>query len=727
MIRRIPVFCALSLLIAAPGYPAASGDDAPAAPATAPKRPVTDTYWDAAVTDDYRYMERQDDPEVRAWAEAQNARTRAWLDAKPERKSILDRVVQLTHSDSPEYYYLSWRGGTYFAMKEQPPKEQPFLVALTTLWTTKSERVVVDPNAIDPEGNTSIDWYAPSVDGRYVAVSLSKFGTEEGTLYVYETATGRRLDDEVPGVNNGTAGGSATWNADGTGLWYTRLPRPGERPAEDLPFYQQIWFHRMGTPASADTYELGKEFPRIAEVALQTGDDGATILAQVSNGDGGDYEYWVRRGDAPWVRFARFEDEVVDAQIGPDRALYLLSRKGAPQRRVLRLAPGVDDLSKATVAVPEAEAAIESFTPTAGRIYVVEMLGGPNRVRVYGRGGKDLGVLAFEEIASTGPVLRTKGDVVVVRAQSYVTPPEYYTCTPPSMKPAPTALAHRSPADFRDCEVRREFAVAADGTKIPVNILLRRGTPQDGTAPAVLYAYGSYGMSSSPHFMASVRLWIEQGGVYAVANVRGGGEYGEPWHRAARLEKKKLSMDDLADCARHIVRRGYTSPERLALEGGSAGGLLVYGAMVHHPEVAGAVVAHVGYGDVLRTELSPNGEFNVTEFGTVKDSTQFRGMLDYSPYHRLVDGRDYPSVLALTGLNDPRVEPWQSFKMVARLQATGSSNPVLLRVSHDSGHGIGTSLSEEDRQLADVYMFLFDRLRVKYRPLPPKGGPVPNP
>jgi prolyl oligopeptidase len=688
---------------------------------------VVDTYWGVPVTDDYQYMETVGDPEVGRWVEAQGDWSRKWLDGKPERRAILDRVVQLTHSDSPEYHGLVWRGGTFFAMKEQPPKEQPFLVRLPALAETKSERVVVDPNAIDPEGDTTIDWFVPSLDGRHVAVSLSKFGTEDGTLYIYEAATGRRLDDVIPGVNNGTAGGSATWNADGSGLYYTRLPRPGERPAADLPFYQQIWFHRLGTPESSDSYVLGREFPKIAEVALQTADDGATTLAQVSNGDGGDYEYWAKHGEGAWIRIARFEDGIVDAQIGPDGALYLLSRKDAPQRRILRLAAEATDVAAATVVVPEREASIESFTPTRERLYVIEMLGGPSRVRVYDGKGKDLGTLSFEEIASISAVIRTKGDDVVIRAQSYVTPPAYYAHARGSRGLSPTALAHRSPADFKDCEVRREFAVASDGTKVPISVLLRRGTKLDGTAPLLLYAYGSYGWSQSPYFSASNRLWIDQGGIYAVANIRGGGEYGEPWHRAANLEKKKVSMDDLADCARHLVRRGYTSPERLALEGGSAGGLLVYGTLVHHPEVAGVAVSHVGYGDVLRAELSPNGEFNVTEFGTVKDETQFRGMLAGSPYHHVADGRDYPSVLALTGMNDPRVEPWQSFKMVARLQASGTRNPVLLRVSRDSGHGIGTSLSEEDQQLADVFTFLFDRLRVKYRPAGDKGGAAPNP
>jgi prolyl oligopeptidase len=223
--------------------------------------------------------------------------------------------------------------------------------------------------------------------------------------------------------------------------------------------------------------------------------------------------------------------------------------------------------------------------------------------------------------------------------------------------------------------------------------------------------------------MPDLKLWLEQGGVYADASIRGGGEFGDAWHDAARLGTKRVSMDDFAVCARWLADQGYTSKSKLAIEGGSAGGLLVYGTLVHYPDFMQAAVAHVGYGDVLRTELSPNGEFNTTEFGTVKDSTQFKGMYSYSPYHHVQDGKTYPSILALTGVNDPRVPSWETFKMVARLQATGSKNPILMRVSYDSGHGFGTTLSERDQQMADVFLFLFDRLGVKYTPVPPAGRP----
>jgi prolyl oligopeptidase len=265
------------------------------------------------------------------------------------------------------------------------------------------------------------------------------------------------------------------------------------------------------------------------------------------------------------------------------------------------------------------------------------------------------------------------------------------------------------------------FATADDGTRIPMTVLHLRSAPIDGNTPTRLYAYGSYGISQQPYFSATIRAWLEQGCVYAVANIRGGGEYGDEWHRQANLANKRVSIDDMAACARHLVSAGYTRPDRLALEGGSAGGLLVYGVAVHHPEVAGTVVSHVGISDMLRVELAPNGEFNITEFGTVRDETQFHAMHALSPYHHVKEGVEYPSVLSLTGIHDPRVEPWQPFKMTAKLQAAGGPNPVLLRVNMSGGHGRGTTLSEGVRRRTDVNAFLFERLGVEYRPTEPRA------
>jgi prolyl oligopeptidase len=259
--------------------------------------------------------------------------------------------------------------------------------------------------------------------------------------------------------------------------------------------------------------------------------------------------------------------------------------------------------------------------------------------------------------------------------------------------------------------------------RVPISLVYRTSLRGKDALPLLLYGYGSYGIPMDPWFSTSRISLLDRGMIFAIAHVRGGGDRGRLWYDAGKLLAKKNSFTDFIASAEALIDQRWTSKERLAVEGGSAGGLLVYGTLVHYPDFMKAAVAHVGYGDVLRTELAPNGEFNTTEFGTVKDSVQFRGMSSYSPYHHVKDGRTYPSVLALTGVNDPRVPAWETFKMVARLEASGSKNPVLMRVSYDSGHGIGTALSERDQQTADVMMFLFDRLGVKYRPVQREGKP----
>ncbi len=691
---------------------------APPSQPVAPKRPVTDTYWGVNVIDNYQYLEQVDEAEVLEWANAQNAYTREWLDSKPQREPILERIVQLTHDVSPHYFALKATRGRVFAIKRQPPKEQPFLVVFPPGDSLTGERVLVDPNEIDPGGSTSIDFFEPSLDGSLVAVSLSQGGTEDGTLHIYETATGRERGDVIHRVNGGTAGGSVAWTPENQGFFYTRYPYLGERPDKDLPFYQQIWYHALGTPDGKDSYVLGKEFPRIGEIELQTSEDGRYILAEVSNGDGGEYAYWLKGPDFDWSRIADFSDMITHASIGPDDALYLLSRKDAPRKQILRLPMAAPNLSQATVIVPQSDSVIRSYLPTATRLYVAEMLGGSMRLRTYDLSAGTSNVVDTSDPSTISGLVGLHGDEILLRRQSYLTPPTVYRYRPSAEggELEPTPLAYQSPADYSDCEVRRVYANADDGTRIPITIIMRKDTPLDGSAPLLLYGYGSYGATLTPYFSAHRRVWIEQGGIYAVANIRGGGAFGDRWHRVANLENKKLTMDDFAACARYLGRE-YSSPDRIAIQGGSAGGLMVFGVMVHHPTVCSAVLANVGISDALRTELSPNGEFNITEFGTVRDETQFHGMYRYSPYHAVTDGTVYPTVLATTGMNDPRVEPWQSFKMVAALQASGTPNPVLLRVSHTTGHGGGTGLSERDQQLADSYTFLFASLNLDYRPV----------
>jgi len=586
-------------------------------------------------------------------------------------------------------------------------------VTLKSADVPASDRAIVDPNQIDAKGGTEIDFYEPSVDGKYVAVSLSKGGSESGDVHVYDVATGRTLADVIPRVNGGTAGGSLAWNGDGSGFYYTRYPRAGERPAPDLDFYQQVYFHRLGTKTEQDVYSLGKDFPRIAEIEIETSEDGKFVMARMSNGDGGEYAHYLLGPSGEWQQVTRFSDQISIAAFGEDGFLYLLSRQNAPMGKIVRVAPAQPNPAQAKTIVPESKVAIEDFVPAAKRLFVIDQTGGPSEVRVFGLDGKAFGPVPLPPVSAVRGAVRTKGDEILVNTETYLNPPAWVRLDGDSGKATPTALREKGAADFSDCEVIREFATSKDGTRVPLNIIRRKGTKLDGNNPTVLYGYGGYSINLDPSYGLSLRPLLDRGVVYVYANLRGGGEFGEAWHRAGMLTKKQNVFDDFEAAARWLIDNRYTNPARLAIEGGSNGGLLMGAALTQHPDLFRAVVSHVGIYDMLRVELQPNGAFNTTEFGTVKEADQFRALYAYSPYHHVRDGTGYPAVLFLTGANDPRVDPSHSRKMTARLQASGTKRPVLLRTTSAAGHGIGTALSERIAQQADVVAFLFDQLGVK--------------
>ncbi|MBI3861426.1 MAG: S9 family peptidase [Planctomycetia bacterium] len=695
-----------------------------AVPPDTPKRPVTDTYHGVAVEDDYRWLEDWNAPDVKAWSDAQNAHARAFLDKLPHVDAIRKRVTEIMSAKTIAYMGLEYRKGTLFAIKREPPKQQPFLIVFPAIDALDKSRVLVDPNVIDKAGTTTIDWYVPSPDGRLVAVSLSKAGTEAGDVHLYETSTGQEVREVIPRVNTGTAGGDLAWLPDGSGFFYTRHPRAGERPEADLDFFQQVYFHKLGTPTADDRYELGKDFPRVAEIQVEMDDPTGQLLVTMQNGDGGEFALYLRSPDGKWQRIAEFADRILQGTFGPSKDLLLTSRAGAPRGKIVRIPVAEPRLDRAQTVIEEGpDTIVTSFyhappgvVATEKRLYVMYQLGGPSELRVFDLNGKRLPGPQQLPLSSAGGLTKLEGDGVLFSNTSYLAPPAYYRFHADSGKTEKTTLETRSPVDFPGVEVVREFAVSKDGTKVPVNIILPKGTKRDGKNPALVNGYGGYGVSLTPTFSATRKVLLDQGVVCVVANLRGGGEYGEPWHLQGNLTKKQNVFDDFAAVLKHLIDRGYTSADRLAIEGGSNGGLLMGATFTQHPELVKTVISHVGIYDMLRVENSANGVFNISEFGTVANSDQFRALHAYSPYHHVKPGTRYPSVLFLTGANDPRVDPMQSRKMTARLQAAASADlPILLRTSSDSGHGAGTALSERIEQTVDVYAFLFQQLGIEYR------------
>lgn len=704
-VRVFLAFAAALLLLAAAKHPRTA------------RRPVTDHYHGVAVVDEYRWFEDAGGEAVKQWVAAQNQHTRKYLDSIGSRPAIEKRLRELYTARPASYYAPVRRGDRLFAMKNQPPNEQPMLVTLASEDDRASERVLLDPVKLAADASLSIDWYVPSHDGRTVAVSISRHGSERGDLHFYDVATGKPLPDVIPRVNYGTALGSASWNADGSGIYYTRYPREGERPAADLDFYQQVYFHQLGTPENRDRYEIGREFPRIAENFLYSSPDGRWQLLSVRNGDGGEVAHWVRGEEGKWTQVATFRDAAPFAEIGYDGHLYLISRKSSPMGAIVRVPLARPHLAGAETVVPPGSASIDSFTVTPRQLFVTAQVGGPSELHIFALDGTSKGKVATLPVSAVGGVVHLGGDSVLFANGSFLEPVQWYVYDSASGKTRPAALNVPTPVRFEDAEVERVMVTSKDGTKVPLNIIRRKDTRLDGSNPVLLTGYGGYGISMTPAFSTRRRLWLDAGGVWAVANLRGGGEFGETWHEQGQLTRKQNVFDDFAAAAKYLIDRRYTNPSKLVIEGGSNGGLLMGAALTQHPELFRVVVSHVGIYDMLRVELSPNGEFNVTEFGTVKNRDHFRALYAYSPYHRVKKGTKYPAVLMLTGDHDPRVDPMQSRKMIARLQAaTASPYPVMLRTSSSTGHGGGTALSERVTQDADVWAFVFDQLGIRYPP-----------
>ena len=694
-----------------------------------PKTPAgntVDVVQGVKVADPYRWLENASDPKVETWSDAQNARTRSYLDHLSDRTAVQGRLSALIKATSPSYSSFEARGPHVFALYNDPKFQQPMLVTLDAAADPASRKAILDPNVLDAGGHTAIDWFVPSGDGSKVAISLSKNGSEDGTVHVYDVASGKEIEAPIPRVQFPTAGGSLAWAKDGKGFWYTRYPGP-DAPAADQHFNMEVHFHALGQDAKNDPLVLGKKdgLERVSEVFLENRYDRDTIMAMVQRGDGNIWAFYVLKPGAAPVELATYTDHIVYATIGPDGAVYAISRKDASNGKILKLAApfAKDALPAAPVIVSQSDVAILSggaeenspdlnFGPT--RLYVRDIVGGPNQVRVFDLAGKAQGKLPLPDIAANYEMEPIASGELLFDVSTYLRPRYVMAYDPKTGKARETAIKVTSPVSFTDAEVTRVFATSKNGTKVPVNVIMKKGTKLDGSNPLLLYGYGGYGISQTPAFLGSFRrLWLDAGGIYAIVNTRGGAEYGEKWHTDGMLLKKQNVFDDFTAAGEYLIAQKYTSHAKLALLGGSNGGLLMGAEITQHPELARAVVSSVGIYDMVRSELDPNGAFNTTEYGSVKDPAQFAALYAYSPYHHVKKGAHYPAVLMLTGATDGRVNPMHSRKFTAALQAA-TEMPILLRTSKNSGHGIGSSLDERIAEQTDQLTFLFDQLDMHY-------------
>lgn len=683
------------------------GTVAPPAPPVARVEPVKDTYFGETVTDRYRWMENDKDPEWLPFLQRQNAHTRAVLDGLPDRNALFSRVQQLS-GDTVAIARVQ-RVGPRLFYQQRPAGSSNYKLFVRE---DGKDRLLIDPTTLDTkDSHYSLDWWQASPDGAKVVFGLSKDGSEDSTLQVKEVASGATLAELIPN----TEAANPQWISDSSGFFYNELTGKIGTPERYLD--SRARFHRLGTDPRNDPIVMARgrdpavlferiQMPHVvtsnhsdyAVLALQdVRTEMRLFIAPLSD---------VLAGKAQWRPVADFSDEVTDfAHRGKE--IYLLANRDHPRGRILKVPTTAPDIAKAVEVVPESALVLQSIGIGSDGLYLKAMDGGLGRLRKLRDAGKLIDVaMPFDgTVASMATDPDLPGALLIL--SGWLTPTGVWSVDADG-RMSDTGLTPKPPIDTSPYATERRFATAKDGTRIPYDLIYRKDVKRDGASPAFISAYGSYGYVAYPPFFAGRLLaLIDRGAIVGFAGVRGGGEYGRDWHRAGQLQNKPNTWRDLIAVCEDMVANGYTSPKRLAIGGGSAGGITVGRAMTERPDLFAAVISNVGWHNPLRYVAEQNSYGEEPEWGAISDPAGYRALKSIDSYQAVVDGTKYPAVMLTTGVTDPRVAPFHVAKMAARLQAaTASGRPILLRVDFDAGHGLGSTRAQADSLAADMYAFI---------------------
>jgi prolyl oligopeptidase len=704
-------------LLATP-VPATKATAGSAAGSTAPPvarvAVVRDTYFGETLSDPYRWMENDKDPEWLPFLKGQNDHTRAVLDKLPTRASLLKRIQQLS-GDTVATSRVQRAGGLIFFT--QRPKGADNFKLYVRQGARGPDRVLVDPTlSSSAAGHLSLDWWRASPDGRHVVYGLSKNGSEDSILHILTVADGSPLTEQIPNTQDA----NPQWLDDSSGFFYNQLTGAVDTPQRFLD--SQARFHRLGSDPNSDPVLMkrglvaGIDYDNIQAPNIVTfrGARHALLLLNDVRPEARAFIAplaEVIEGRAKWVPVATFDDEVTDFDLNGED-LYLLVNKGTPRGRLVKTSAGAPSIATAVEVVAQGAFVIEGTTRARDGLYLQIMDGGISRLRRLGADGKVTDIaLPFD--GTIGAVYAVGNeDGALLSLTGWLTPAGVYSVDPAG-RVQDTGITPKPDIDVSAYEAKRFFATAKDGTKIPYSLIYRKGLQLDGSAPTWISAYGSYGIAAyTPAFAGRSLAFMDAGGIVGYANVRGGGEYGREWHKAGQLANKPNTWRDLIAVCEELCAKKYTSPQHLAIGGRSAGGITVGRAMTERPDLVAAVTDGVGWSNPLRYVVEQNGYGEEPEWGAVTDAAGYRALKSIDSYQAVKDGVAYPAVLLTTGVTDPRVAPFHVAKMTARLQAaTSSGKPILLRVDYDAGHGIGSTRSQQDREVADTYAFLLWQLR----------------
>ena len=725
--------CSLySLLVAAAAVYAGdsqSADTPAAAPAAPPKaqaKPIVDIYHGTKVTDNYRWLEDGNSPETQKWVADEMAYTRALLDPLPGRDAIHRRLTELLSIGSITAPVIA--GKHYFYTKREGMQNQPVLYLRDGLNGT--DRVLVDANQLAADGTIALDWFQPSDNGKYAAYGTSQSGSEMSTLHIVEAKTGTILPDTI----ERTRAASIAWLHDNSGFYYTRYPKKGDVPTGQEMYNRHVYFHYLGTDPETDDLIFGEGRDPEDWPSVFLSNDGRWLLIHVSQG-------WTKselflmdtHGKNPPSRLTTGKDFNYGAEVY-DGKIYITTNEDAPRYRAFVTEAGNFDREAWKEIIPQSDAVLQNVSVYGGKLFAQYEQNATSQLKLFDPEGKKISDISLPGI---GTVFGTGGkwnhDEAFFGFHSFTVPPSIYRVelTPIHVETKPTGPVGEvigltslwtkvdAPSiDPMTCEVVQEWYKSKDGTRVPMFIVHKKGLEKNGKNPTLLTAYGGFNISLTPSFSRTAYLWMEHGGIFAVANLRGGAEFGEDWHRAGMLDKKQNVFDDMIAAAEHLISEKYTDKNHLAIQGGSNGGLLMGAMMTQRPDLFRAVVCQVPLLDMLRYQNFQIAKLWIPEYGTADNAQQFKWLYAYSPYQHVKAGVEYPAILFMTGDFDTRVDPMHAKKMAALMQAeakNGSSKarPILLRIESKAGHGAGKPVTKQIEEFTDLYSFLFWQMGIK--------------
>ncbi|OHA03946.1 MAG: hypothetical protein A3C16_00950 [Candidatus Sungbacteria bacterium RIFCSPHIGHO2_02_FULL_51_29] len=683
---------------------------------TTRKVDVIDTIHGIRVPDPYRWFEN-DDEEVKQWLEAQSAKTRSVLDTIVARSSIKERLTQLFRIDTVGIPVP--RGSRYFFEERKGDADLSVLYVQDGL--DGHSRVLIDPNKLSEDKSTILHGWSPSDDGKLVAYGLSEAANDQASIYVLNVETGENLPDTIPAEIYPSPHSSNVWNPDGSGFWYTH--RHPDAPKGEEKFHQKLYYHELGRNYQDDPMVFGEDIAKEDIPWAEVSKDGNYLLVTVYKLSGkvestALYLYDFRNPMKGFVPVVDNLEALFFGGIHRDR-VYVQTNLNAPLWKLLSVrigdilesGLGVDEFD---VVIHESEHKLERFTIVKDNLFVETQENVCSVFRYYLLDGQFVKDVPLATLGSlTGLSSEDEGEEFFFGFTSFLVPHNIYRL---DLKSGQIALFKKAEGGVNTDRftAKQVWYSSKDGTRVPMFLIHKKELKRNGNNPVMLYGYGGFNVSNAPVFSKSAVPFIENGGVYAIANIRGGGEFGEKWHEAGKRGKKQNVFDDFAAAAEWLIAENYTTSNRLAIFGWSNGGLLTATTLTQRPELFKAVVIGAPVTDMLRYHLFFGGRHWIPDYGSVEEQEMFHYLLAYSPYHNVKDGAHYPATLIVTADKDDRVHPMHAYKMAARLQeANASSHPILLRVETKAGHGSAPAIPRLVEMYADIWGFVFQQLEMK--------------